>query len=60
MTQPIPGPESLLPLVFPSDPQVSPDGQAAAFVLTRIEEEDPRTPDPDFARPRYKIGRAHV
>ncbi|UBV42315.1 S9 family peptidase [Deinococcus taeanensis] len=54
MTQPTPGPESLLSLVFPSDPQVSPDGQRAAFVLTRTEEDDPRKPDADFPKPRYK------
>lgn len=54
MNSTIPGPESLLPLVFPSDPQVSPDGTRAAFVLTRIEEEDPRKPDAAHAKPRYK------
>lgn len=31
--------------MFPSDPQVSPDGTRVAFVLTRIEEEDPAQPD---------------
>ncbi|ABF44668.1 a/b hydrolase superfamily protease and regulatory beta propeller domain [Deinococcus geothermalis DSM 11300] len=50
----MPGPESLLALAFPSDPQVSPDGQRVVFVLSRIEEEDPQRPDPAFARPRYK------
>ncbi|GGL03337.1 S9 family peptidase [Deinococcus radiotolerans] len=54
MTPPTPGPETLLSLVFPSDPQVSPDGTRAAFVLTRTEEDDPRKPDADFAKPRYK------
>ncbi|MBZ9750876.1 S9 family peptidase [Deinococcus sp. HMF7604] len=49
-----PGPDSLLHLQFPSDPQVSPDGQRVAFVLTRTEEEDPHKADPAFARPRYK------
>ncbi|MBZ9712504.1 S9 family peptidase [Deinococcus multiflagellatus] len=57
MTQPKaaqPGPETLLSLSFPSDPQISPDGQRAAFVLTRVEEEDPHKPDAAFAKPRYK------
>ncbi|PNY81987.1 S9 family peptidase [Deinococcus koreensis] len=52
-----PGPESLLALAFPSDPQISPDGRRVAFVLSRIEEEDPLAPDADFARPRY---RSHI
>ena len=47
-------PESLYRLRFPSDPRVSPDGRQVAYVLTRVEEEDPAKPDPDFARPRYK------
>ncbi|AFZ68888.1 S9 family peptidase [Deinococcus peraridilitoris] len=47
-------PDSLLKFVFPSDPQVSPDGQQVAYVLTRIEEEDPRKPDPEYPKPRYK------
>lgn len=51
---PLPGPDSLLALSFPSDPQVSPDGRQVAFVLSRIEEEDLQKPDPAFARPRYK------
>jgi dipeptidyl aminopeptidase/acylaminoacyl peptidase len=50
----LPGPESLLALAFASDPQVSPDGRRAAFVLSRVEEEDPQQPDADFARPRYR------
>ncbi|EYB67571.1 peptidase S9, prolyl oligopeptidase active site region [Deinococcus phoenicis] len=50
----VPGPESLLALAFPSDPQVSPDGQRVAFILSRVEEEDPQQPAPDFARPRYR------
>lgn len=54
MTQSAPGPESLLALSFPSDPQVSPDGQRLAFVLSRTEEEDPRQPQEGWARPRYK------
>lgn len=48
------GPSSLLALAFPSDPQVSPDGRRVAFVLSRVEEEDPQKPDSDFGRPRYK------
>ncbi|GGM17598.1 peptidase S9 [Deinococcus aerophilus] len=51
---PLPGPDSLLALAFPSDPQISPDGRRAAFVLARIEEEDPQKVDSGFARPRYK------
>ena len=47
-------PDSLLSLVFPSDPQISPDGKQVAYVLTRIEEEDPHKPDKEFAKPRYK------
>ncbi|OOV14697.1 S9 family peptidase [Deinococcus sp. LM3] len=54
MNSSTPGPESLLSLVFPSDPQVSPDGRQAAFVLTRIEEDNPRKPDADFPQPRYR------
>ncbi|SMB90251.1 alpha/beta hydrolase family protein [Deinococcus hopiensis] len=56
MAQPhaAPGPATLLDLVFPSDPQLSPQGAALAFVLTRTEEEDPGKPDPDFPRPRYR------
>ncbi|MBB5376207.1 dipeptidyl aminopeptidase/acylaminoacyl peptidase [Deinococcus metalli] len=49
-----PTPNSLLALAFPADPQISPDGQRVAFVLSRIEEEDPLKPDAAFARPRYK------
>jgi len=49
-----PRPDSLLDLQFPSDPQISPDGGRIAFVLNRTGEEDPRQPDPDFARPRYR------
>ena len=49
-----PGPDSLLDLVFPSDPQISPDGTRVAFVLTRVEEEDPQKPVPDVSRPRYR------
>lgn len=45
--------------MFPSDPQLSPDGAQVAFVLTRIEEEDLARPERDeagkpFPRPRYK------
>lgn len=47
-------PDSLLNLHFPSDPQLSPDGRQVAFVLTRSEEEDPRKPDPAYARPRLR------
>lgn len=47
-------PESLLQLAFPSDPQVSPSGREVAFVLAEVAEEEPRQPDPDFARPRYR------
>ncbi len=47
-------PESLYRLRFPSDPRVSPDGRQVAFVLTRVEEEHPEKPEPDFAKPRYK------
>ncbi|QFP75426.1 S9 family peptidase [Deinococcus sp. AJ005] len=54
MSNPIPGPDSLLALAFPSDPQISPDGQRVAFVLARVEEEDPQKPDKEFAKPRYK------
>ncbi|MBB5236023.1 S9 family peptidase [Deinococcus budaensis] len=50
----LPGPQSLLALQFPSDPQVSPGGTRAAFVLSRVEEEDPHEPDPDFPKPRYR------
>ena len=50
----LPGPDSLLSLAFPSDPQISPDGRRVAFVLAQIEEEDPRAPDAAFARPRYR------
>ncbi|WP_309572662.1 S9 family peptidase [Deinococcus sp.] len=53
----MPTPKSLLALSFPSDPQVSPDGTRVAFVLSRIEEDDPLKREPDFARPRYK---AHI
>ncbi len=53
---PAPGPDSLLALAFPSDPQVSPDGKQVAFVLAQISEEDPAKPDKDFARPRYRSG----
>ncbi len=53
-TTPPPGPESLLALTFPSDPQISPDGQQVAYVLTVIAEEEPHQPDPDVARPRYR------
>src|SRR6478609_575596 len=52
-----PTPQSLLALAFPSDPQISPDGRRVAFVLSRVEEEDPLKPEPTFARPRYK---AHI
>ena len=51
---PRPGPDSLLALRFPSDPQLSPDGRQVAYVLSRVEEEEPRKPDADFARPRYR------
>jgi len=47
-------PDSLLNFVFPSDPQVSPDGRSVAFVLTRIEEENPEKPEADDPKPRYK------
>lgn len=47
-------PESLLSLVFPSDPQISPDGQQVVFVLSRIEEEDPEKIEKEFAKPRYR------
>ncbi|PYE54411.1 S9 family peptidase [Deinococcus yavapaiensis] len=47
-------PDSLLKFVFPSDPQLSPDGGRVAFVLSRIEEEDLDKIDKDFAKPRYK------
>ncbi|WP_295818580.1 S9 family peptidase [uncultured Deinococcus sp.] len=50
----MPTPHSLLALAFPSDPRLSPDGRRVAFVLSRIEEEDVRAPDEQFARPRYK------
>ncbi|WP_034385581.1 S9 family peptidase [Deinococcus sp. YIM 77859] len=50
----VPGPESLLALSFPSDPQLSPEGHRVAFVLTRVEEETPHQPDPDFPKPRYR------
>ena len=39
-------------MVFPSDPQISPDGRQVAFVLTRIEEEDPTKPDEQHPKPR--------
>lgn len=57
MSQPSParpGPESLLTLAFPSDPQVSPGGSQVAFVLSRVEEEDPHNPHPEYIRPRYR------
>ncbi|WP_216325837.1 S9 family peptidase [Deinococcus aestuarii] len=54
---PVPCPESLLALVFPSDPQVGADGQSVFFVLSRVEEEDPARPEPDFPKPRY---RSHI
>ncbi|MFC6665379.1 TolB family protein [Deinococcus radiopugnans] len=54
MSNSLPGPDSLLALAFPSDPQVSPDGGKVAFVLARVEEEDPQKTDAEFARPRYK------
>ncbi|MFC4453093.1 S9 family peptidase [Deinococcus sonorensis] len=47
-------PDSLYALTFPSDPQLSPDGRRAVFVLTRIEEEDPLAADPAFPKPRYR------
>ena len=50
----LPGPETLLALAFPSDPQISPDGGQVAFVLAQVEEEDRQKPDRDFARPRYR------
>lgn len=50
----VPTPESLLALTFPSDPQLSPDGQQVAYVLSRVEEENPRKADKDWAKPRYK------
>ncbi|MFC4426607.1 prolyl oligopeptidase family serine peptidase [Deinococcus navajonensis] len=54
MTPRLPDPESLLALSFPSDPQVSPDGQQVAFVLARTEEEEPHAPQADWPRPRYR------
>lgn len=54
---PVAHPESLLALQFPSDPQVSPDGRRVAFVLSRMEEEEPLKPQKDWARPRY---RSHI
>ncbi len=50
-------PDSLLSLVFPSDPQISPDGRQVVYVLTRTQEEDPHKPDKsekDVPKPRYK------
>ncbi|RJF72833.1 S9 family peptidase [Deinococcus cavernae] len=47
-------PDSLLSLVFPSDPQVSPDGQQVVFVLSSIEEENLEKIDQEFAKPRYR------
>ena len=47
-------PESLYAFVFPSDPQLSPDGGMVAFVLSRVAEQTEAVPgDPDFPRPRY-------
>ncbi|MGI8747948.1 MAG: TolB family protein, partial [Deinococcus sp.] len=51
---PAAGPASLLSLSFPSDPQLSPGGERVAFVLTRVGEENPQNPDPEFPKPRYK------
>lgn len=47
-------PDSLLSLVFPSDPQVSPDGKQVLFVLSGIQEENLEKVDQEFARPRYR------
>ncbi|MEF2276814.1 S9 family peptidase [Deinococcus sp. YIM 134068] len=50
----MPGPDSLLALAFPSDPQVSADGARVVFVLSRIEEEDPARLKDGFPKPRYR------
>ena len=47
-------PESLYAFVFPSDPQLSPDGAQVAFVLSRVAEQTEAVQgDPVFPRPRY-------
>ncbi|WP_425147108.1 S9 family peptidase [Deinococcus sp.] len=48
-------PESLYALTLPSDPQLSPDGQRVAFVLTRVEDENADKPDAQGSKqPRYR------
>ncbi len=47
-------PDSLFGLEFPSDPQLSPDGQSAAYVLGRVEEDNPNQVDKDWPKPRYR------
>ncbi|TSA87306.1 S9 family peptidase [Deinococcus detaillensis] len=55
----LPTPQSLFGLQFPSDPQLSPDGQMAAYVLSRVEDENQSeqasgaTTKLDDPKPRY-------
>ena len=50
----VPGPTSLFGLQFPSDPQLSPDGQRALYVLGRVEEDDPLKVEADWPKPRLR------
>ena len=54
MTPTAPGPTSLFGLEFPSDPQLSPDGQRALYVLGRVEEDDPGKVEADWPKPRLR------
>ncbi|GAA4018187.1 S9 family peptidase [Deinococcus rubellus] len=47
-------PDSLFGLEFPSDPQLSPDGQSVAYVLGRVEEDNLAKVDAAWPKPRYR------
>ena len=47
-------PDSLLDLQFPSDPQLSPDGNQVAYVLSRSQEDNPAEVDAAWPKPRYR------
>ncbi|AWN22917.1 S9 family peptidase [Deinococcus irradiatisoli] len=49
-----PKPESLFGLQFPSDPQLSPDGQQVAYVLGRVAEEKAAKKEEQWPKPRYR------
>ncbi len=51
---PQPTPESLFGLQFPSDPQLSPDGQQVAYVLGRVAEDDLLKVEESWPKPRYR------